>query len=699
MAELDGPPKDFRSQAEVVSCKFLRYNCDHPVFQKEYTRSNRKAGTKILRCFPHCCPEHATRCYCGCSIHILVTFKDASIVNDREILVCARFEAPSSSPEYQPGVANEEPTATRKLAHGELVVLPPEVLQAMPHDSVESLWIRAYREGESKQQSVPENSVLYVMNNYRFPKWYYGYESGATKSQREMKHYLRAYVLRLERPRDRHPMVNWGGSWIASVVARHSSPGFTLISYRRASCRTIASMRVGTEEAHSGTESDREDRDASSHTALPSQSASQARVVQDSHLFNLRDDHDDAGGILLGLRYAEHRERSNPFDDDETTMKPDPQSPSHQSFDRTRQLKPRLPRELDEKLFWCQPKYVRTVERARELSVVQYFITHVAVDEVWSSIAGLENRLRESWIKSIYNNTRDQRSLELLSGFCAPTTNSHLQQHRCHEGLLAVHPVLALCAEVSVEFATSTALQALVWSTLQIDFAADTPESRKLETRRQFAMLADGVHSHLDAFLADKKVRSVTDLVDELVTLVNQNQRLRWMQTAICELFERATPDRCAFEAFSAQSREMLMASGTPYRRPRTSNSSNSASGDGLSRWNRRWLLNSRSLHIGHLRHASGNSRVQSRTATDGSAFQFSAWELLSTIQQFGAIDMAIDDGSAALRMSSVFGSSQALGQPMHLTLDGKYRVFRTFPNGVSTMAVARDGWVYGDYF
>ncbi|GAB9477262.1 hypothetical protein Gpo141_00014325, partial [Globisporangium polare] len=28
----------FEQLAEVVSCKFLRYNCDHPVFQKEYTR-------------------------------------------------------------------------------------------------------------------------------------------------------------------------------------------------------------------------------------------------------------------------------------------------------------------------------------------------------------------------------------------------------------------------------------------------------------------------------------------------------------------------------------------------------------------------------------------------------------------------------------------------------------------------------------
>lgn len=90
-----------------------------------------------------------------------MTFKDASLVNDSELIVCARFEA--SSDDYQRG---NEDAATRELAEGELVVLPPDVLQPMPQDSVESLWIRAYREGEGKQQSVPE--VSHVCPRYKF---------------------------------------------------------------------------------------------------------------------------------------------------------------------------------------------------------------------------------------------------------------------------------------------------------------------------------------------------------------------------------------------------------------------------------------------------------------------------------------------------------------------------------------------------
>ncbi|KAG6592497.1 uncharacterized protein IUM83_12387 [Phytophthora cinnamomi] len=61
----------------VESCRFLRLGCSaevHPLFRREYIRSNRERGVKLLRCFPHCCPEHVKRSYCGCSVHVLVTF-------------------------------------------------------------------------------------------------------------------------------------------------------------------------------------------------------------------------------------------------------------------------------------------------------------------------------------------------------------------------------------------------------------------------------------------------------------------------------------------------------------------------------------------------------------------------------------------------------------------------------------------------
>jgi len=49
-------------------------------------RTNRTRGTKILRCFPHCCPEHVDRSYCGAALYVTVD-------NARpDMMVFAHFE-------------------------------------------------------------------------------------------------------------------------------------------------------------------------------------------------------------------------------------------------------------------------------------------------------------------------------------------------------------------------------------------------------------------------------------------------------------------------------------------------------------------------------------------------------------------------------------------------------------------------------
>jgi hypothetical protein len=57
----------------------------------------------------------------------------------------------------------------------------------------EGTWLPATLEDEAKQQS---GSLLYILNNTRFPKWYYAYESGSTKAQREMKHQIKVCTMK-----------------------------------------------------------------------------------------------------------------------------------------------------------------------------------------------------------------------------------------------------------------------------------------------------------------------------------------------------------------------------------------------------------------------------------------------------------------------------------------------------------------------
>ncbi|KAF0728266.1 hypothetical protein AaE_009459 [Aphanomyces astaci] len=47
--------------------------CLTPLFSKKYLRSHRSNGTKVLRCFPHCCPTHVDGTYCGSPLAVVVT--------------------------------------------------------------------------------------------------------------------------------------------------------------------------------------------------------------------------------------------------------------------------------------------------------------------------------------------------------------------------------------------------------------------------------------------------------------------------------------------------------------------------------------------------------------------------------------------------------------------------------------------------
>lgn len=70
------------------------------------------------------------------------------------------------------------------------------------------------------------------------PKWFYNYDSSITRAQREMTHHLVAYVFQALSGGVPHPSQQQGLQRHQErpdgvVVARHASPGFFLVSYRR----------------------------------------------------------------------------------------------------------------------------------------------------------------------------------------------------------------------------------------------------------------------------------------------------------------------------------------------------------------------------------------------------------------------------------------------------------------------------------
>ncbi|KAL4159418.1 hypothetical protein PRNP1_005178 [Phytophthora ramorum] len=212
--------------------RFLRLGCcdeQHELFSASYVRSNKKRSAKLFRCFPHCCPDHKQRSYCGCSLHLLVTFQsaDAAAIADRNgnLVVCARFEAATTV--VEPGMGD----IVSAVLPGAIVALPRSALQQPASKTIESDWVRAEKASDTYHQQFPENTILYVLNNTTSPQWCYSYESGSTKAQREMKHVLAAYMFMLD-PSPKRPSSTVR---LATVVYRQTSPSFTMVSYRRQS--------------------------------------------------------------------------------------------------------------------------------------------------------------------------------------------------------------------------------------------------------------------------------------------------------------------------------------------------------------------------------------------------------------------------------------------------------------------------------
>ncbi|KAE9332834.1 hypothetical protein PF008_g14750 [Phytophthora fragariae] len=102
------------------------------------------------------------------------------------LLVSARFESTLTT-----AVASSGDVVTA-LAPGTMVALPANAMTGP--NVTESDWISASKASYAYQQQLPENTLLYELNDRRSPMWYYSYESGSTKTQREMKHVLARFA-------------------------------------------------------------------------------------------------------------------------------------------------------------------------------------------------------------------------------------------------------------------------------------------------------------------------------------------------------------------------------------------------------------------------------------------------------------------------------------------------------------------------
>ncbi|ETK94452.1 hypothetical protein L915_02504 [Phytophthora nicotianae] len=168
---------------------------------------------QILRCFPHCCPEHLNRSYCGTSLCVRVKLVDPACldVQQQTETTTVSTNNPASLLVY----AHFEEAQTNFLAINDVIDYNEVSSSIQTEQTPKGTWI----EGTVVRDADVNHSSLFQINPGA--RWYYEWESAATKAQRFTKHALRVYIFQRVQSQLR-------------VVGLISSSEFMVVSYRRA---------------------------------------------------------------------------------------------------------------------------------------------------------------------------------------------------------------------------------------------------------------------------------------------------------------------------------------------------------------------------------------------------------------------------------------------------------------------------------
>ncbi|KAH7485546.1 uncharacterized protein KRP23_4593 [Phytophthora ramorum] len=621
----------------VVSCRFTRLSCsedDHPLFRRYYARSNRERGVKLLRCFPHCCPEHVQRCYCGTSIHVQLTFAaELPAASQANLFVCARFEPSRVVPLWPAQIAatpgfegEDEPNqeSERKLQPGEVVPLPSSLVATGKRQAKQTQWIRADREGEVKQKALPKNAALYVLNNHRFPKWLYSYDSSITRTQREMTHHLVVYVFQL-RGTSSQP-----GEVDATVLARHESPGFSLISYRRSGNNSrdagcdLPALETASDSAFAAVAADTPDVAASTSGDMEIDSCGRqpAGPLPDPSSFNLESKVEDAPEDQRACATTQAGNANHNADSMDSDL-----------------------------VFWvydARARHSGLVEKAKHLAILWRFLSCVSLSDVGVTGGSLDGQIRSHWRRAAgaLRASPGSRTPQLegvmssfLLGLCRSTPPFPHEQWPSREQTVtqsAVHLLLRALSSRATQYALQSAFA--VGSERIVD---------KQELRQRFIAL-------------------VLDLYDVLGDVLQLGSPVETVEGL--------------FRAFGAQVQEIMFV--------RDTNQSESPSGgsSGLdTSWSRRWLLEPGSIHVASI-------PQEPSLSAEPSLVELSRW-----IHELACIDIAVQDGGSRLSVRSVLPMVNGV-EPTDLVLDGRLRGFRATPGGISARLPTSGGWSIGDY-
>jgi hypothetical protein len=192
------------------SCRFVPHKCSHDeLFLDSYLRTNRTNHTKIMRCFPHCCPGHRKRSYCGSPLFVQFDQLHVDVGDTQvptvELAVYGRF---------RPLTASVPP-----LCLGARVSLSAIESSLQRDDPSMGQWIEA--ELSHTTSSRQDTTVSWVFEVNASARWYYPWSGAATIALRAMEHVFEVLVFRRV---DLQQL---------ELIADVASPPFRLMSFRR----------------------------------------------------------------------------------------------------------------------------------------------------------------------------------------------------------------------------------------------------------------------------------------------------------------------------------------------------------------------------------------------------------------------------------------------------------------------------------
>ncbi|RLN98632.1 hypothetical protein BBJ28_00025438, partial [Nothophytophthora sp. Chile5] len=528
---------------------------------------------------------------------------------------------------------------------------------------------------------LPKNSVLFVLNNHRFPKWFYVYDSSITRTQREMTHHLAVYVCQLSSD---GPQAS-SEQRDAAVLARHASPGFTLVSYRRAGssgnpgCALPALAAADDNLQHSSDQLPlpSDVMDSYSTEILtpqpPSSNAQQLEWRLDAAPESV------AVGYPMGARNSLHR-REGVVDGDTD----------------------------GDAIYWqydARARESRLAEKGSHLLILWRFLACVSVMDLGVDFGLQQRHIRTHWLRAAAAlrapSTSANQHLEtvmssFLRGFWRNPPTDSPEQLPDRSQL-----VIQASADLFLRAFTSRTVQQLLHSAL----APGGQESNKPQLRKRFVTLVSELHGALDELLrvvpptlrvvSPGSPVSLPALVDEVLSLIYSQRRFGVLRTEVSTLLLAPQPPGSLsealdslFRAFTAQTQDTFIATGL--RRRGEVQRPVAWSGDADTRqsaWSRRWLLDPGSIRI----------VPASIGQNQDSSFEPSLVEVVHWLHEFACIDIAVRDDASCCSIWSVLSLVSEMS-PKELVLDGRLRVFRVMPSGLSSMVAVAGRWAVGDY-